>query len=149
MVSKSTKAAFTLVELLLALGFLTTLLVLVILIVNPAKYYAEENNTQRREDVNNIITAIYKYVADNNSDLTALGIGAVEANIGSDLLDVDLCPRLVPMYLAEMPVDPMVGSYMGCSKYDTGYTVSIDLSEGTVTVDSPNAQLDATIRVTR
>ena len=141
---------FTLIELLVVIGILSILLAITLVAINPSRQFSQSNNTQRRSDVNAILNAIHQYGADNNGDLSGLGLtGTVPAtNIGSGGGDVDICSALVPTYLAEMPVDPQDGLYTDCGTYDTAYEVS-NASANRVTVSAPSAELGETIEVTR
>lgn len=145
-----TNSGFTLIELLVVIGILSILLAITLVAINPSRQFAQSNNTQRRSDVNAILNAIHQYGADNNGDLTGLGLGGTTptTNIGSGVGEIDVCNSLVPTYLAEMPVDPQTGSYTSCATYDTQYEVSA-ASANRVTVTSPDAELSETIEVTR
>lgn len=139
---------FTLTELLIIIGILTALFVIALIAVNPSRQFKQANNTQRRSDVNAILNAVTQYAADNNGALPD-NIDGDDTNIGSDTEDADICDDLVDTYIAEMPVDPTEGSWIDCSSYNTGYTISISKSSGRVTVVAPSAELNKVIDVTR
>jgi prepilin-type N-terminal cleavage/methylation domain-containing protein len=163
-INKKTQQGFTLVELLVVIGILTILLAIVLIAINPARQFSQANNTQRRSDVLALLNAIDEYMADNNGQLprdntndidigaTALEIGNVGVG-GLGPSEIDLCSALVPVYIAEMPVDPVTGtgsSGTDCSgAHSTGYTVLTSGSSGRVTVAAPDAELSETISVTR
>lgn len=143
------KKGFTLIELLVVIGILTILLAITLVAINPSRQFSQANNTQRRSDVNAILSAIHQYGADNNGDLTALGLsGTVPATNISNSTAVDMCDELVPVYLAEMPVDPQTGSFTSCTTYDTQYEVSSG-SSNRISVTAPDAELGESIGVTR
>lgn len=139
---------FTLVELLVVIGILTILLSIVLIAINPARQFAQSNNTKRRADVVAIANAVHQYAADNNGSLPS-GIDGTATNIGSGTGDVDICSDLVDTYIAEMPTDPVDGSYTDCTTYDTGYEISTTGSSGRITVGAPSAELSETIEITR
>ena len=140
---------FTLIELLVVIGILTILLAITLVAINPSRQFSQANNTQRRSDVNAILSAIHQYGADNNGDLTALGLGTTLPATNIDAAGVaDMCAPLVPVYLAEMPVDPQTGSFTDCATYDTQYSVSVG-SSNRVTISAPDAELGEVIDVTR
>ena len=137
---------FTLIELLVVIGILTVLLSIVLIAINPSRQFAQANDTQRRSDVSAILNAVHQYAADNNGSLPD-GISATSGTISSGSGDVDLCDDLVPVYIAEMPVDPTTGSWTSCSSYDTGYTI-VSGSSNRVTV-SATPEIAESISITR
>ena len=61
---------------------------------------------------------------------------------------IDLCPDLIPTYIAGLPMDPSSSSGTACSgTFDTGYTIAVN--NGRYTVAAPAAEDGATISVTR
>ncbi len=140
------KAGFTLIELLVVIGILTILLALVLVAINPARQFSITNNAKRRADVNTILNAISQYQVDNKGALPA-GITSSSATIATG--QADICSALVSTYAARLPVDPLVGSYVDCTNYNTGYTVIKSSANNRVTVSAPNAEIGDTISVTR
>ena len=114
------KRGFTLIELLVVIGILTVLFAIVLIAVNPARQFAQANNTQRRSDINAILNAIHQYGADNKGVLPA-GITATTQEISNS--GANICSDLAPTYIAEIPRDPVNGTYTNCTTYNTGYTV--------------------------
>lgn len=61
---------------------------------------------------------------------------------------VNICPDVVPTYLANIPMDPGFGTGTACQNtYDTGYTIAA--TSGRFTISAPHAEDSATISVTR
>jgi len=61
---------------------------------------------------------------------------------------VDICPDVVPTYLANIPMDPGSGTGTACTApYNTGYTIS--RASGRFTVAAPSAEDGQIISVTR
>lgn len=154
--SSKSQRGFTLIELLVVIGILAVLLAITLIAINPARQFAQANNTQRASDVNAILNAVWQYGVENNGDLTGLSLPvdpAPAAVIGSDTGSgqVDLCPQVAPVYIAQMPVDPQTGTWTDCTAYDTQYEiVQTSASAGArVTVSAPDAELGASIQVTR
>ncbi|MCA9302362.1 type II secretion system protein [Candidatus Nomurabacteria bacterium] len=139
---------FTLIELLVVIGILTILLSIVLIAINPSRQFQQANNTQRRSDVSAILNATHQYMADNNGTPPS-AITNTATNIGSGNTDIDLCDDLVPTYIAEMPFDPIDGSYTSCASYDSGYEISKSSTDNRITVSAPSAELSETISVTR
>ena len=144
---------FTLIELLVVIGILAILLAITLIAINPARQFQQANNTKRSSDVNAILNAINQYMADNRGALPA-GITTTAQEIMATG-GVDLCTALVPTYIAALPVDPLLNAdpvtASDCTTaYTTGYEV-IQLTGGSnrLTVSAPDAELDATIEVTR
>lgn len=154
-IEKSEKG-FTLIELLVVIGILAVLLAITLIAINPARQFSQANNTKRSSDVNAILNAINQYMADNKGQLPA-GINTTALTIGQRAGDVDLCTALVPTYIAALPVDPLTNNgtpiqSTDCTDttLDSGYVVQ-QLSGGSnrITVSAPQAELSATINVTR
>jgi len=155
---------FTLIELVVVIGVLSVLLAIVLVAINPARQFAQANNTQRRSDVSALLNAIHQYAADRSGSLPA-GLDATSKTICSTggtitcpVDSIDLCADLVPVYIADLPLDPTAGdedpensvctSSLG---YDTGYTASASgaAAGNRVTIAAPGAELSEVIQVTR
>lgn len=139
------------VELLIVIGILGILLAIVLVALNPARQFAQANNTKRQSDVNALLNAINQYAADNRGSIPA-GIGTTAADIGA--AGADICSDLVPLYIAQLPVDPDTGTGdpidPSCpAGYTTGYTVVSSATNNRVTVAAPGAELSEVISVTR
>lgn len=112
---------FTLIELLVVIGILAVLLAITLVAINPQKQFQQANDTQRQSDVNAILNAINQYAVDQKGQLPA-GITGTPALIADD--GANLCATLVPEYLAALPSDPVTGTFVDCTDYSTGYSVS-------------------------
>lgn len=145
---------FTLIETLLVMGILVLLLAIVIIAINPARQFATANNTKRSSDVVAILNAIQQYMVDNLGNLP-VGMpagGAGVRTIASGAGNADICSSLVTKYIAALPADPTATSsapIINCSSYNSGYVASVSATDNRITVSAPNAQLGATIGVTR
>ncbi|SRR5258708_2522305 len=138
---------FTLIELLVVIGILTILLALVLVAINPARQFSITNNAKRRADVNTILNAVSQYQVDNKGALPA-GISSTSAQtIASG--QTDICASLVSTYAARLPVDPLTGTYVDCTNYNTGYTIIQSPANNRVTVAAPGAEIGDSISVTR
>lgn len=144
------KKGFTLVEVMLVIVIIAILAAIVIIAINPGRQISQANNTQRSSDVKSILDAVHEFAVDNRGTLPT-GITATPTVVGSGNGQIDICASLVPTYLAEMPFDPTASgaSYTSCSSYDTGYQISADATTSRITVTAPDAEVDATISITR
>lgn len=167
---KKTNKGFTLIELLVVIGIIGILAAIVLVAVNPGRQFAQARNTARQSDLIQISTAVYAFAADHNGNLpdtdnddttsnfptaaTCIGtdtvggcfdLGAAGAEDGPDA-DTNIDDPVVPTYIAAMPEDPSTGAGDGS---DTGYTVLLDTSTSRITVAAPDAELGATISVTK
>ena len=144
------KHGFTLIELLVVIGVLTVLLAIVLIAINPARQFAQANDTQRRSDVNAILNAVHQYAADFKGQLPS-GVPTTSAEvIGSGGTQADICDDIVPTYIAQVPIDPVSGSYTDCTTYDTGdYSIVASGTGGRITVSTTSEVDSSTISVTR
>ncbi|MBI3397595.1 type II secretion system protein [Candidatus Woesebacteria bacterium] len=151
------KRGFTLVELLIVMGILVALLAIVLIALNPVRQFKQAHDTSRSNDVNAILNAVHQYAADNKGVLPS-GITSTPQNVRKTG-GVDLCATLVPTYLAQLPVDPTVGtngtttgspvSDTQCADaYNTAYQISAT-SSNRVTVTGTAEIPGVVISVTR
>lgn len=145
---RSTQGGFTLIEILISVGLLAALAALVLVAVNPARQFAQMRNTQRASDLNGILSAIGQRMVEHKGQFdcgsvsfptdTAVSPTAGKA-IGSGSGDVDLRSCLVPMYISELPVDPVSGTSFSGSSYQTGYRIYQD-ANSRLTVFAPTLE---------
>lgn len=151
-ISDERQEGFTLIELLVVIGILAILMGIVLVAINPARQFAQANNTTRSNAVTQVLNAVGNYMADNKGALPN-GIPTTPtaaAPIASGAGNVDLCTVLVPTYISAIPNDPSNNApdITNCASYNSGYTIVKD-ANNRVTIAAPNAQLGATISVTR
>lgn len=150
------RRAFTLIELLVVMGILSVLLTLTLVAVNPAAQFQKANDTKRYSDVGAILNAINQFQSENNGQLPA-GITTTAAQIGTGGAGmINLCPVLVPTYMASLPQDPLINAGTPIpspcpASYATGYYVKITAqSANRITVYANNTQLASpTISISR
>lgn len=144
------QAGFTLVELLIVIGILAVLLAIVLVALNPARQFSQTNNTKRASDANTILNAIHQYAADNKGQIPA-GITTTAQNISNTAANI--CAVLVPVYVAQLPVDPSINNGTSVSDctvaYNSGYQVVKSSANNRITVSAPSAELGIVISVTR
>lgn len=141
---KKTKG-FTLIELLIVIAIVVILMGVVIVAINPLRQFAMANNSQRWANVAAILNAVSQNIIDNrgvwscaSGDLPATSTNMADSV--SDPAGYDICSCLVPVYIAEMPVDPSVGNYVNCSSYNASYNIYQDPFTRRVTVEAPFSQ---------
>ncbi len=151
----SVDKGFTLIELMVVIGILAILLSIVLVAINPARQFAQANNTKRRSDVVAMLNGIHEYAADNKGVLPpGLPGPGLTTNIASTGTGNVFCAAIVPIYLAELPRDPLPGSsFVDCNSYNTNYTVYVSTASAgntpRITIIAPNAELSAGISATR
>ncbi len=141
------RSGFTLLEIILVVALISILAGIIFFTINPVKRIADTNNAQRRADVNTIISAVYKYMIDNNGEIPA-SITTTQTEICrtgvtncTGLIDLSVL-TLNEEYLISIPLDPTESTVAG-----TGYTISKTLNNRII-VAAPHAQ-NATIEITR
>ena len=144
---------FTLLEVLLVIAMIAILAAIVIIAINPAKQLAESRNAQRRSDVNTILNAVYQYTIDNGgtipASVSALAVTTpteiCKSNGGACGATVDLnVLTALEKYIVSMPFDPNGVCNINGVCYEISRTAN-----NRITVDAPDAELGATISVTR
>jgi len=150
---KKLQKGFTLIELLVVIGILAVLLAITLIAINPARQFSQANNTKRASDVNAILNAVGQYAADNKGALPG-AITATVTEIGGTAGLIDLCPALVPTYIAGLPVDPLNAGgapVTTCNAtYTTDYEISRSATDSRITVTATETELGiADISVTR
>lgn len=136
--NKDMKKGFTLIELLVVMGIIAILAAIALVAVNPGRQFASARDTQRRNDVYQVVNAVYQYSVENNGNFPTQ-ITTTPTDIGTGGLN--LVADLVPDYIPEIPMDPSSGTAAA-----TQYVMF--LSGNRVTA-SATGELAGTITVTR
>ena len=122
---------FTLIEILVTIVILSILAGITIVALNPGQNIDDANDLRRKSDVVTIMNAISQYSVDNGGTFPG-DVTATDQAISNTAANI--CSVLVPTYLAELPVDPLTGSYSDCLSYSTGYLVKKDATDKRITV---------------
>ncbi len=146
------RKGFTLIEILIVIGIIAILSSIVIIAVNPARQFAQARDTKRQSDVNAILNAVYQYAVGNNGALPS-AITLAPTEICKDDVSctglINLHTSLVgatQIYLVSIPMDPSCPT--ACATNGAGYTI-VRNANGRITVSAPDAEIAASISVTR
>jgi hypothetical protein len=113
--------------------------------INPSRQFAQANNAQRTNDAAAILNAIGQNIADNKGTfggVCSVSLPSSYAVIGTGGTDLSC---LVPIYMSALPLDPKTSG----TAADTGYSVKLDSTTKRVSVKADDAELSATIELTR
>jgi type IV pilus assembly protein PilA len=130
---------FTLIELLVVIGIIAILAAIVLVAVNPARQFAISRDTARRNDLYQMLNALYQYSVDHNGDFPT----QIQTNNWLDVggSGLDLAGDLVPTYIPTIPFDPLatpadvtggITSYVLAEESNGRLTASATASEITV-----------------
>ncbi len=138
------RSGFTLIEMIIVIAIIAIIAGAIFVAIDPARRLQESRNSVRSNDVVSILDAVMKYQADEEGShystvaaLTAgeysqIGTATSGCNTGCDAQTTEAaCVDLSGIgsnYLANVPVDPSIGS-----DAKTGYYLSVD-TNGAVTV---------------
>lgn len=145
MYSSNSSKAFTLVETLVVITILTVLFTATIVAINPIAQFRKANDTTRQAHTTEIQKAIQQYTIDNDGQPpaslngTPMPTGIPGFEIAQSSLDI--CSKLVPQYMAELPVDPTLGvqPVKDCnSSYRTNYKAYYKSNNNTYVLSSVN-----------
>ncbi|MFA9262621.1 MAG: type II secretion system protein [Undibacterium sp.] len=148
--------AFTLIEILLAIGIIAVLATVVVVSLDPISRFRDARDARRLSDIQSILSAVHQYVIDNQGtfpaglDTTERQIGTAssgcniggECSVSGDSDCIDLSSSL-ERYLKDIPFDPSNGS-----NAHTHYSVSLNANNiATVTAcDSDDASIASVSR---
>lgn len=137
---KKNNRGFTLIELLVVIGVIAILAAIVLVAVNPARNFAQARDTQRRNDVYQVLNAIYQYSVSNEGNFPT-SITETPTDIGST--GINLATDLVPEFIPAIPYDPSTGS-----PETTGY-ILFQEANGRLTATASGAEITIPITITR
>lgn len=135
---KKRQKGFTLIEILLVLGIIAILAGIVLVAINPSRQFKQARDSQRVSNINAILNAIGQNIADHKGVFVCAGVATALPESPGEIITssggFDLKPCIVPVYMAQIPLDP--GVVQGGSGYDTGYTVSRDATTDRITISA-------------
>lgn len=140
---------FTLPELIVALVLFVALLIGATFLLRTNDYTVRLQNAERRLEVASIAQAILRYRSETGE--WPAGIPEEATAIGSPEDHYDLCTVLVPKYLKDIPLDPVLGTKLKSQKFQTnapcnaegidyGSAYAVALKDNTLVVSAPIAE---------
>ena len=154
---KSTKKAFTLIEILLVIGMIAVLATVVFVALDPAKRFRDARDAKRSTDAQSILSAVQTFIIDNQGSLP-VGLTTTEKQIGTAATGcaiatggcavsgaADCINLTTPLakYLKTIPIDPSGGTASL-----TRYSLGMD-ANGIVTVKACGVEGGTNISVSR
>lgn len=150
-----TQRAFTLIEILLAIGIIAVLATVVVVSLDPISRFRDARDARRLSDIQSILSAVHQYVIDNQGTFPA-GVDTTERQIGTASSGcsisgecsvssgncVDLSSTL-DRYLKDIPYDPSNGSTAR-----SHYSISLN-SNNIVTVTACDSDDESIAEVSR
>lgn len=151
-----TQRAFTLIEILLAIGIIAVLATVVVVSLDPISRFRDARDARRLSDIQSILSAVHQYVIDNQGafpagiDTTERQIGTASSNcsiggecsVSGDSDCIDLSSSLA-RYLKDVPFDPSAGSTAL-----SHYSISLN-ANNIVTVTACDSDDDSIAEVSR
>ena len=136
--ARNGSSGFTLIELLVVIGIIGILAAIALVAVNPGRQFASARDATRRNDIYQVVNAVYQHSVENNGNFLS-SITSTPTDIGTSGLN--LAADLVPTYIPAIPDYPSTGS--PCTMQ---YHLYID---GTRITASATGELVTNITVTR
>jgi prepilin-type N-terminal cleavage/methylation domain-containing protein len=135
---------FTMIELLITLSLIAIISGIAVISLNPLGQFARARNTERWSNINSILNAIGQNKADNNGIFSCVAglIPTATTVLGTSGYNIANC--IAPTYIATLPIDPVTGTTT-----DSGYSIRRDAATDNITIRADDAELKASITVTR
>lgn len=148
---------FTLIELIVVIGIIAILLTMTFTAINPAKQFGNASDTKRQSDIITILNAINQYMSDNNGSLPGTLNAtncptATPCPIANTSAAGNICSALVTKYLSALPQDPLLNGgapISNCATYNSGYQVSVGVTDNRVTIIAPTTYSGTPFTATR
>lgn len=152
------RAAFTLIELLIVIALMAILMAAYVILANPAGQLAAARNTTRHNQLQVIRNAISQNFADQANGQFSCVSGPIPSSTalmasqpGPGNYDIAPCIILSSggYGIFALPFDPSASSsyYNSLTDYNSGYTI-VQNASGTITIAAPYAELGKTVSVT-
>jgi prepilin-type N-terminal cleavage/methylation domain-containing protein len=146
---KTKSSGFTLIELLIVMAIVGILSGSIFYGINPGRQLAKARDTQRESHIYGIVSAVLEYQSEHSGDLPDTDGNPATNNfptsptcIGTSALCYDLAAaggtgeEIVPVYMAEMPVDPKEkATGQAGTQANTGYKIYVD-ANGRITASA-------------
>ncbi len=136
---------FTLIELSVVIGIIAILAAIVLVAVNPARQFAIARDTTRRNDIYQILNAVYQYSVDNNGSFPTSIQQNSWLDVGNCTGCLDLASDLVPTYIPTIPFDPLTGDI---NTGTTNYVLAQETT-GRLTASASSAEVTIPLTITR
>lgn len=147
-------AGFTIPELLVAITIVGVLALASFFILRPDAKDVQRRNAERQLDVAMLaqVIATYHQKVGKMPD----GITTTPKVIGSQEGELNLCSELVPKYMTDIPLDPLMGDAQTtepCNAedqvYTSAYTIAYNKNKTAIIIAAPHAEDGQTITLTK
>lgn len=147
------RRGFTIAEITIAISLVAILGSIIVIEMNPFGQIASARNTQRSLHLQAIMNAVRQNITESGTNSFTCTTGSIPttSTVMRASSGYNIAPCLMPGFLTVLPFDPKTSGahFTSATDYDTGYSISRDVTSSIVTITAPGAELGKTITLSR